>query len=180
MALIHERIADFIRPTIESLGYQLWGVEVTNGKHQTVIVYIDKPEGIVIEDCEVVSDAISPIFDVEDPIESDYDLEVSSPGLDRKLFTLEQYQQFIDTPVIIHLRMAQENKRKWTGKIVGVTENSVLIDTSYVKPKPGKKAKPGKGAVKAGKVKEEAADPVMEILFANIMRANLDPVIEVI
>ncbi|RIY34106.1 ribosome maturation factor RimP [Psittacicella hinzii] len=179
MASIQDNIKEMIRPTVESLGYDLWGVEFTKGKHPTLLVFIDKEDGIVIEDCEVVSDAISPILDVEDPIESEYDLEVSSPGLDRPLFTIEQFSKYIDQPVIVHLRMAQQNRRKFAGKLVAVEGNTISIDTSYVKPKPGKKAKPGR-VNNARKNKEETAQNVVDIMFTNILRANLDPIIDFI
>ncbi|RIY33003.1 ribosome maturation factor RimP [Psittacicella melopsittaci] len=178
MASIQDRIKEMIKPTVESLGYDLWGVEYIKGKHPTLLVFIDKEGGIVIEDCEIASDAISPLLDVEDPIESEYDLEVSSPGLDRPLFTLEQFAKYIDQPVVVHLRMAQQSRRKFTGKIVEVSDNIVKIDTSYVKPKPGKKVKPGKALAKNKAKTNEDQDPIVEIMFSNILKANLDPVID--
>ncbi|MFC6277316.1 ribosome maturation factor RimP [Psittacicella hinzii] len=176
MALLQDRIKEMIRPTLENLGYDLWGVEFINGKHPTLLVYIDKENGIVIEDCEIASDAISPILDVEDPIEQEYDLEISSPGLDRPLFTLEQYAKYVNTPVVIHLRMPQQSRRKWMGKLIEVTENSIKLDTSYVKPKPGKKPRPGKQSKAANAT--STPDAIIEFLFANIMKGNVDPVFE--
>ncbi|RIY34815.1 ribosome maturation factor RimP [Psittacicella gerlachiana] len=177
MASIQENIQQMIQPTIENLGYELWGVVFNKGKHPTLLVYIDKEEGIVIEDCEVVSDAISPILDVEDPIDCEYDLEVSSPGLDRPLFTLEQFSKYIGQPVLINLRMAQLNTKKVSGILLEVTENTVKVDTSYVKPKPGKKAKPGKGTAKNKSTTSDDQE-VIEIMFTNIHKAKLDPVID--
>ena len=83
-------IADLLRPTVEALGVELWGVDqIGQGRSSVLRVYIDKgEEGISIDDCERVSRQISGILDVEEPIAGEYTLEVSSPGMDRPLFAL--------------------------------------------------------------------------------------------
>ena len=93
---ISERVGDCIRPTVEALGYRIW--DVTFGKigaDYHLEVTIDSDRGISIEDCEKVHRAIDPILDEKDPIEGFYYLEVSSPGLDRVFFSLEQMRRFV-------------------------------------------------------------------------------------
>ena len=104
-------------------------------------IYIEKPSdqavgnetseesesGIELADCEKVSRQLSAVLDVEDPISSDYTLEVSSPGLDRSLFTLEQFERFAGHVVNLRLRMAFEGRRKYTGRLKGIEGNDVVV-----------------------------------------------------
>ena len=87
-----EQLQALLAPVVEALGYQCWGIEfISQGRHSLLRVYIDHANGILIDDCEKVSRQLSGVLDVEDPISVDYTLEVSSPGMDRPLFTIEQY-----------------------------------------------------------------------------------------
>jgi ribosome maturation factor RimP len=84
-----EQLQALLAPVVEGLGYQCWGIEyVSQGKHSVLRIYIDKEGGILVDDCEAVSRQASGVLDVEDPISSEYTLEVSSPGMDRPLFTI--------------------------------------------------------------------------------------------
>ena len=122
-------IADLIRPTVEALDVDLWGVEhLIQGKYSVVRVFIDKADdGIGIEDCERVSRQISGIFDVEDPIPGEYTLEVSSPGMDRPLFTIEQFAKYAGEQVKIKLRSPFEGRRNFQGLLRGVEEQDVVV-----------------------------------------------------
>ena len=126
----HEtRIVELIQPTVEALGVELWGVEyLIQGKYSVLRVYIDRPdEGVTIDDCERVSRQISGIFDVEDPIPGEYTLEVSSPGMDRPLFHLEQFARFAGEPASVRLRTPVEGRRKFKGVIQSVSDDSVTL-----------------------------------------------------
>ncbi|MFO8141535.1 MAG: ribosome maturation factor RimP [Marinobacter sp.] len=134
-----KQLEDILRPVIEGLGYEFWGIEYRSRGYQSMLrVYIDDVEnGIGIEDCEKVSRQVSGVMDVEDPIQSEYTLEVSSPGMDRPLFRLEQYQEFVGHQVQIKLRMAFEGRRKFQGLIKGVEGDDVVIvadDHEYLLP----------------------------------------------
>lgn len=98
------------------------------GVFLTVRVFIDKDGGVTIDDCTDVSRQVSAIFDVEDPITDKYNLEVSSPGLDRPLFTLTHYQRFIGSTVVIHLRIPMFDRRKWQGKLVSVEGDLITLN----------------------------------------------------
>lgn len=109
-------------PVVNGLGYELLGIErIGQGKRGVLLrVYIDHPDGITLDDCEKVSNQISGVLDVEDPIASQYTLEVSSPGLDRPLFTLEHFARFCGSQAQVRLTRPLENRRKWVGIITAV------------------------------------------------------------
>ena len=91
----------------------------------TVRLFIDKEGGVGVDDCADVSRQVSAILDVEDPIADKYNLEVSSPGLDRPLFTLEQFQRYVGEDIAVHLRIPVLDRRKWQGKLEKI-ENDML------------------------------------------------------
>lgn len=123
-----EQLQALLAPVVEALGYQCWGVEfISQGRHSLLRVYIDHPDGILIEDCEKVSRQISGVLDVEDPISGEYTLEVSSPGMDRPLFTLEQFAAHVGAQVKIRLRSPYEGRRNFHGVLCGVEEQDVVV-----------------------------------------------------
>ena len=90
-----DELQALLEPNIERLGYELTDLEVRlSGKGGLVRLTIDQPDGVDLDDCEKVSHAVSALLDVEDPVAGEYNLEVSSPGLDRKLTKVEHYQRF--------------------------------------------------------------------------------------
>jgi ribosome maturation factor RimP len=122
-------IAQLVEPTIEALGLQLWGVEHgKQGKFSLLRIYIDSEQGIGIEDCEKVSRQVSALLDVEDPITGEYTLEVSSPGIDRPLFSIEQFRMYSGELVSIRTRGPIDGRRKFKGRITEVTEESVVLE----------------------------------------------------
>lgn len=122
------KVGDLIGPTVEALGLQLWGIEHTQqGKYSVLRIFIENEDGVSIEDCEKVSRQVSAILDVEDPIAGEYTLEVSSPGLDRPLFTLEQFSQFEGSEVDVRLRTPLEGRRKFKGLISAVSDTEVSM-----------------------------------------------------
>ncbi|MCU0989705.1 MAG: ribosome maturation factor RimP [Xanthomonadales bacterium] len=100
-----------LQPLVEALGYEFVGLEHhSNPKSPALVIYIDRPDGIAVEDCERVSREVAAVLDVEDPIPGHYNLEISSPGLDRPLFTLEQFERFTG-------QLAQVSLFDWTWAI---------------------------------------------------------------
>ncbi len=98
MASKQEQLHTLIAPVVAALDCELWGLDfLTQGRYSTLRIYIDREgeEGVTLEDCERVSRQVSSVLDVEDPISSRYTLEVSSPGMDRPLFTPEHYGRYI-------------------------------------------------------------------------------------
>jgi ribosome maturation factor RimP len=112
-----------IEPVVSSLGYELVGIEFLQGKGAILRVYIDHESGIKIDDCERVSHQLSGLLDVEDVIKGRYALEVSSPGLDRPLFTLDQFQRFVGSEVRIRLVRPIEGRRNFHGVLLGIEKD---------------------------------------------------------
>ena len=122
-------IAKLLEPTIERLGYELIDLEAKlGGKGGLVRLYIDKPEGIDLEDCEKVSLAVSALLDVEDPIPGNYNLEVSSPGLDRKLTKVEHFQRFAGETVKVQMRFPIEGRRRFRGTLVSSDDENIVVE----------------------------------------------------
>lgn len=122
-------VRGLIEPTIQALGLQLWGVEhVSQGRYSTLRIYLESEDGITVEDCEKVSRQVSGILDVEDPISGEYTLEVSSPGLERPLFSIEQFGIFAGSEVNIRLKTPFEGRRKFKGTITEVSDDTVCVE----------------------------------------------------
>jgi len=123
-----QQISDMLQSTVAALGYELWGVEhMVQGKHSVVRVYIDSPSGITVDDCAALSDHVSSILDVEEPITGEYTLEVSSPGMDRLLFKLVQYFGYVGETVEVRLRSAIDGRRRYKGILKGIEGEDVVI-----------------------------------------------------
>jgi ribosome maturation factor RimP len=132
------QLQQLIEPAVKAVGLQLWGLEYQpTGRTSLLRVYIDGPEGVTIEDCARVSRQISSVLDVDDPIVGEYTLEVSSPGLDRPLYTLDQYRLYVGYPVKLRLRFAFDGRRKFSG-VLGAVENDevalIVGEEEYLLP----------------------------------------------
>ncbi|KTC43672.1 ribosome maturation protein RimP, partial [Pseudomonas putida] len=97
------------------------------GRHSLLRVYIDKEGGVLVDDCAIVSRQLSGVLDVEDPITVEYTLEVSSPGMERPLFTIEQFAAYAGAQVKIKLRAPFEGRRNFQGLLHGVEDQDVVI-----------------------------------------------------
>jgi ribosome maturation factor RimP len=118
-----------LQPLVEDLGYEFVGLEYTGQSKNAVLrIYIDHKQGIDLDDCGRVSGEVAALLDVEDPISGQYNLEVSSPGLDRPLFTLEQCARFAGEQVQMTVFAPVEGRRKFKGRILSVTGDTLNID----------------------------------------------------
>jgi ribosome maturation factor RimP len=127
LSTLEQKLTEMISAPVEALGYELVGIEFLRGRQSTLRIYIDSENGITVEDCADVSHQVSAVLDVEDPISVAYSLEVSSPGLDRPLFTAAQFAQFIGEEVSLVLRIAMQNRRKWQGIIKTVDGEMITV-----------------------------------------------------
>lgn len=127
-----EDLHKIIALAVEAAETNLWGFEYLPGNHKGLLrVYIDSPEGINIDDCERASHQLSAALNVHDPIKGEYDLEVSSPGVERPLFGFEQYAQYIGKKAKFLLQQAIQNKRRFRGTIKAVdAENKRVTVTA--------------------------------------------------
>ncbi len=131
--MTRDELVRLLEPTVESLGYELSDLEVRiGGRHGALRVFIDKPDGIGLADCEKVSRAISALLDVEDPLPGQYDLEVSSPGLDRKLTKVEHFQRFEGETVKVQMRFPIEGRRRFRGTLVSADDENIVVEVDGV------------------------------------------------
>ena len=128
MATLEQNLQEMLQGAVEDLDCELWGIECQRaGRFMTVRLFIDKEGGVTVDDCADVSRQVSAILDVEDPIADKYNLEVSSPGLDRSLFTLPQFERYIGQDIAVHLRIPVMERRKWQGKLERIENDMVIL-----------------------------------------------------
>lgn len=128
-----DSVTRLLEPAIAGLGYELVGVEyLPNRRGSTLRIYIDKPSGVGVDDCALVSQQVSGVLDVEDPIPGQYTLEVSSPGLNRPIFKRDDYERFAGERIRVRLTGLHEGRRKITGSLIGLREGAVVIDEDGV------------------------------------------------
>jgi ribosome maturation factor RimP len=171
-----EDLSILFAPAVTSLGLECLGVEFSPSRGNSLVrVYIDAPERLVtIEDCEAVSRELAALLDVEDPIPGHYDLEVSSPGFDRPLFTPAHYARFVGESAKLLTSLPVGGRRRFQGPIVRVEGDTVVIaqdgkDTAialaniqkgnlvpdysaYTPAKPGRSPNKAAGAAKSKKL----------------------------
>ncbi len=117
-----------LRPAVEETGKELLGVEfISAGNHSVLRIFIDHENGIDVDDCAEVSRQVGAILDVEDPISSEYNLEVSSPGLDRPLFDKSHFEAVIDETVEVKISMPLNGRRKFKGTLVAIENDSLIV-----------------------------------------------------
>ncbi|PKQ12548.1 MAG: ribosome maturation factor RimP [Alphaproteobacteria bacterium HGW-Alphaproteobacteria-1] len=128
-AAIDRRLAEIITPVIESLGFELVRVRLMGGKTHVLQIMADRPEGgIEVDDCAAISTAISAVLDVEDPILDAYTLEVSSPGIDRPLTRLKDFEAFEGYEARLETAELIDGRKRFKGVLAGVEGNEVLIN----------------------------------------------------
>jgi len=128
MAKITELVTKLARPVVEEAGCELWDVEyVREAGTWYLRVYIDKPEGVDILDCETVSRTLSDLLDEADPIEGSYTLEVSSAGAERPLKRPGDYERFMGSPVAVKLYQAKDGRKEFAGVLAGYDNGDVTI-----------------------------------------------------
>lgn len=121
-------VEQLIRPVVEAMGYELWGLDFSpQGRGALLRVYIDSEQGITLDDCERVSHQLSGVLDVSDPIRGPYTLEVSSPGLDRPLFTPEQFRRYLGRRIRVRVAGQVQGRRNFTGELIEVKDGDILL-----------------------------------------------------
>jgi ribosome maturation factor RimP len=150
--VIHQELETLLAPVVEDLGCELWACEyIVQGRYSTLRIYIDKSEGISIDDCERVSREVSILLDVQLPITGQYTLEVSSPGLDRPLFKDTHFQRYLGSRVAIKVRNPIEKRRKFLGELIEV------------------QSRDGSSFITVSENNEQVTIPLMDIVKANLV-----------
>ena len=124
-----ERVAQIITPVIEDMGFELVRIRLMGGEMKTLQIMADKPQGgIEVDDCADISSAVSAVLDVEDPISDAYNLEVSSPGIDRPLTRLKDFEMFEGYEAKLETHDMIDGRRRFKGELAGVEGTEVLIN----------------------------------------------------
>ena len=117
-----------IEPVVTGMGFELWGVEyLTQGRYSVLKIFIDSENGIDVDDCASVSRQVGSLLDVEEPLRGQYTLEVSSPGMDRRLFTFEQFDLMKGSQVKLKLNKPFDGKKRFTGLLVGTEDKEIVL-----------------------------------------------------
>ncbi|RDC73749.1 ribosome maturation factor RimP [Rhodovulum sp. 12E13] len=126
---IDQRLAAILTPVVEGMGFELVRVRLMSGKHKTLQIMADRPEGgIGVDECGEISTAVSATLDVEDPIDDAYTLEVSSPGIDRPLTRLKDFEAWEGYEAKIETTELIDGRRRFRGTLQGVEDGEVLIE----------------------------------------------------
>jgi len=126
---IDRRLADIVGPVIEGLGFELVRIRLMGGRTRTLQIMADRPEGgIEVDDCATISTAVSAVLDVEDPVEENYILEVSSPGIDRPLTRLKDFDVWVDYEARLETTELIDGRRRFKGDLRGTEGDEILIE----------------------------------------------------
>ena len=126
-------LAELIEPVVKRLGFELADLEVRlGGRNGLVRLFIDQPTGVTLDDCEQVSLAVSALLDVEDPVPGHYDLEVSSPGLNRKLTKPKHFTRFVGELVKVEMRFPIEGRKRFRGQLRAADRGNIEVDVDGV------------------------------------------------
>jgi ribosome maturation factor RimP len=133
LAKFEQKLTELLRPAVEETGKSLLGVEyISAGNNSILRLFIDHENGIDVDDCAEVSRQVGALLDVEDPISSEYNLEVSSPGVDRPLFDIAHFQAVIGEIVNIKLSIPLNGRRKFKGPLVAIENNNLIIEVDSI------------------------------------------------
>jgi ribosome maturation factor RimP len=133
LAKFEQKLTELLRPAVEETGKSLLGIEyISAGNNSILRLFIDHENGIDVDDCAEVSRQVGALLDVEDPISSEYNLEVSSPGVDRPLFEIAHFQAVVGEIVNIKLSMPLNGRRKFKGPLVAIENNNLIIEVDSI------------------------------------------------
>ncbi|PKG84580.1 ribosome maturation factor RimP [Colwellia sp. 75C3] len=133
MAKFEQKLTDLLRPAVEETGKTLRGIEYLSAGNNSVLrLFIDHEDGINVDDCAEVSRQVGALLDVEDPISSEYSLEVSSPGVDCPLFELAHFQEVIGEIVNVRLSMPLNGRRKFKGPLVAIENDTLIVQVDGI------------------------------------------------
>jgi ribosome maturation factor RimP len=133
LAKFEQKLTELLRPAVDQTGKTLLGIEyISAGNNSILRLFIDHDNGIDVDDCAEVSRQVGAILDVEDPISSEYSLEVSSPGVDRPLFEIKHFETVIGETVNVKLSIPLNGRRKFKGQLVAINNNNLIIEVDSI------------------------------------------------
>lgn len=121
---------ELVRPEVEGLGYSLWGISCPGGGgKRRILIYIDGPDGVTVDACAEVSRQVGLVLEMEDAVPGAFTLEVSSPGLEREFFSIDQMAAYTGKPVRVTLWEPRQEQRKFSGTLAGIENNAFVLET---------------------------------------------------
>lgn len=127
--MLRDQLSELLAPVVAGLGYELWELEYTPRSGGGLLrLYIDSPNGISLDDCERASRVVSGTLDAADPIPGHYNLEVSSPGLDRVLRTRQHFERFAGAQVRLEMMQPIEGRKRFSGRLLGVGASDITLE----------------------------------------------------
>jgi len=128
---LNDRLEALIAPPLEAMGYALIRIQLSGSKHQTLQVMAERRDGrgMTVDDCAEISHTLSALLDVEDPISGSYALEVSSPGIDRPLVRLDDFDRFAGHQAKVELHVAHEGRKRFRGRLLGTDGDTIRVET---------------------------------------------------
>ena len=125
---LEARVANIVEDMLEDLGYRLVRIKLSAINGQTLQIMAERPDGqMSVKDCEIVSKAVSPVLDIEDPIQTAYNLEVSSPGIDRPLVRKSDFERWLGHIAKLETRVMINGRKRYKGTIIGVNEDAATF-----------------------------------------------------
>jgi len=129
---LDDQLDDLLRPTIESMGFEVIRIRLMGSSPQVLQIMAERPDGTIsIDECADISRAVSAVLDVEDPVSGNYNLEVSSPGIDRPLTRLKDFERFDGYEAKLELRQSVDGQRRFRGTLDGVEDGEIRIATEH-------------------------------------------------
>lgn len=152
MARLSERLLQLLTPPLEQLGYEILQLDWRReGNEQVLCLWIDRAEGVNLDDCVTVNGVVEPLLDAADPIQGTYRLEISTPGVDRPLRTPGHFQRFLGERITVVLETSQYGHKRWTGNLQTVDDQGIVLQAEQ--------------------------GPTLQLLFSEIRQAHLDPLL---
>ena len=129
MRSVPENLLQMAQTVVEGFDLELWGLELLpkQSSGQLLRVYIENESGVNISQCEKVSRQLGAVLDVEDPIAGDYTLEVSSPGMDRPLFTKLQFERSVESDIRVKMKSTAVGRKNFRGRLLSVSDNKIVM-----------------------------------------------------
>lgn len=123
-----QTLIDLLEPPLQALGYELVDIDARIGGHGLLRIFIDREPAVTLADCELVGEQIGAFLDVEDPLPGHYVLEVSSPGIERRLRTAAHFERFLNDEIRVELRNPRDGRRRFRGRLCDAGARAIAVD----------------------------------------------------
>ncbi len=123
-----QTLIDLLEPPLQALGFELVDLDARIGGRGLLRIYIDREPAVTLADCELVGEQIGAFLDVEDPLPGHYVLEISSPGIERRLRTAAHFERFLNDEIRVELKQARDGRRRFKGRLCDAGARAIAVD----------------------------------------------------